>query len=195
MILRKLVKRILELDRGHLVSWSGDYDSFVALIRNIALKVEHIKKFDKVLAKEEVWIRQGIKARRTRNEGRVRALEQLRRERSQRRELQNKPKFTANLDNPSAELVIKAENVSFAFGQSQLVKNFNTIIYRGDKIALIGPNGVGKSTLLKLLGELIPQAGTIKQGSRLQIAYFDQMQQVSTLMQMPLITLHLVEIL
>lgn len=176
-LLRKLSKRILEIDRGHIYSWNGDFDSYLA-DRDHRLEVEanQAREFDKVLAKEEAWIRQGIKARRTRNEGRVRALEQLRRERGQRRELQGKPTFSSNQQISSGNLVIDAQNVNFTYKERLLVKNFSTRIFRGDKIALIGPNGVGKSTLLKLLlGDLTPQSGTIKRGTNLHIAYFDQL--------------------
>lgn len=176
-LLKKLSNRILELDRGNLISCSGDYDTFLQdKAHRLEVEATHNKKFDKVLAQEEAWIRQGIKARRTRNEGRVRALEQLRRERQQRRELQLKPTFQANQELSSGALVIDAEHVSFQYKDKILVKDFSTKIYRGDKIALIGPNGVGKSTLLKLLlGDLVPQEGKIKLGTNLQIAYFDQM--------------------
>lgn len=176
-LLRKLSKRILELDRGHLFSWNGDYDSFVANSeQRLAIEARQAKEFDKVLAKEEAWIRQGIKARRTRNEGRVRALQQLRNEHRERRKLQGDPKFTSNQDVISGNLVIEAKDVTFYYGDNVLVKNFYTTIQRGDKIALIGPNGAGKSTLLKLLlNELKPQSGTIKLGTKLQLAYFDQM--------------------
>lgn len=176
-LLRKLSKRILELDRGQLVSWNGDFASFLA-DKEHRLEVEAIqsKKFDKVLAREEAWIRQGVKARRARNEGRVRALEQLRLERNQRRELQGKPKFQVNQDTSSGDLVVKAEHVYFKYHTKNLLNDFSIRIYKGDKIALIGPNGVGKSTFLKLLlGVIEPQSGTIKLGTNLQIAYFDQM--------------------
>jgi len=176
-LLRKLSKRILELDRGQLTSWNGDFDSFLAN-KEHRLEVEAIqaKKFDKVLAKEEAWIRQGVKARRARNEGRVRALEQLRRERNQRRALQSNPKFQTNETTSSGNLVVKAEHVNFQYHHKILVKDFSMTIHKGDKIAFIGPNGAGKSTLLKLLlGIIQPQSGTIKLGTNLQIAYFDQM--------------------
>lgn len=175
-LLRKLSTRIIELDRGYITSWNGDFDSFLK-DREHRLEVEatHAKKFDKVLAKEEAWIRQGIKARRTRNEGRVRALEQLRIERGKRRELQGRPKFQVNHDNASGDLVVRAEHVNFALQDKVLVQDFSMRIYKGDKIALIGPNGVGKSTWLKLiLGLIAPQTGTIKLGTNLQVAYFEQ---------------------
>jgi ATP-binding cassette subfamily F protein uup len=176
-LLKKLSNRIIELDRGHLSSWTGDYASFLEQrAHRLEVEATHNKKFDKVLAQEEAWIRQGIKARRTRNEGRVRALEQLRLVRQQRRELQNRPSFQANQELTSGALVIDAEQVNFKYKDKTLIKDFTTKIFRGDKVALIGPNGVGKSTLLKLLlGEIAPQAGKIKLGTNLQIAYFDQM--------------------
>lgn len=176
-LLKKLSNRIIELDRGHLYSWTGDYDSFLAdKAHRLEVEATHNKKFDKVLAQEETWIRQGIKARRTRNEGRVRALEKLRLERMQRRELQLRPTFQANKEITSGALVIDAENVNFAYKDKILIKDFSTKIYRGDKVALIGPNGTGKSTLLKLLlGQIQPQSGKIKLGTNLHIAYFDQM--------------------
>lgn len=176
-LLRKLSNRILELDRGKLTSFTGDYDSFLA-DKEHRLEVErtHDKLFDKNLAKEEVWIRQGIKARRTRNEGRVRALEALRRERSKRVSLQGKPKFTTNETKLSGELVINAENVHYKINDHVLIKNFSMRIYRGDKIALVGPNGIGKSTFIKImLGQLEPQSGLVALGTNLQVGYFDQL--------------------
>ncbi len=176
-LLKKLSTRIIELDRGNLHSWSGDYDSFLQdKAHRLEVEATHNKKFDKVLAQEEVWIRQGIKARRTRNEGRVRALEKLRLERMQRVELQRKPTFQANKEITSGALVINAEHVTFEYKNKSILKDFSTKIFRGDKVALIGPNGVGKSTLLKLLlGQIQPQSGTIKIGTNLHVAYFDQM--------------------
>lgn len=176
-LLKKLSKRILELDRGKITSWAGNYDKYLE-DREHRLEVEmtQAKLFDKKLAQEEAWIRQGIKARRTRNEGRVRALQKLREERLQRRELQGKPQFSANEQIISGNLVIDAENVSYSINQQCLVKDFSLSIYRGDKIALIGPNGVGKSTLLKiLLGQLAPDKGSVKLGTKLHIGYFDQL--------------------
>lgn len=176
-LLKKLSTRILELDRGSLYSWSGDYDSFlVDKSHRLDVEATHNKKFDKILAQEEVWIRQGIKARRTRNEGRVRALEKLRLERMQRRELQLKPTFQANKEITSGALVIDAEHVNFEYKDKKIIRDFSTKIFRGDKVALIGPNGIGKSTLLKLLlGHINPQSGKMKLGTNLHIAYFDQM--------------------
>ncbi len=176
-LLRKLSKRILELDRGKLGSWMVDYDRYLTEKEHL-LNVEdkHAKLFDKNLAKEEAWIRQGVKARRTRNEGRVRALEQLRIERSKRRELQGNPGFSANATQLSGNLVVKVENISYQIQDRCLVNDFSISITRGDKIALIGSNGVGKSTLLKLLlGELLPQKGIVQLGTQLQIGYFDQL--------------------
>jgi len=176
-LLQKLSKRILELDRGHIISWQGDFKSFITN-KEHRLEVESKQnyEFDKKLAKEEAWIRQGIKARRTRNEGRARALDKLREKRSQRRELQGKPKFNANEGSISGDLVIKAKNISFNYNNNKLIHDFTIEIHKGDKIALIGPNGVGKSTLLKLfLGQLTPSSGSIQIGTNLKIAYFDQM--------------------
>ncbi len=132
--------------------------------------------FDKKLAEEEVWIRQGIKARRTRNEGRVRALKAMRDERSQRRELQGKAKLELDDRKSSGKLVVELENISYEYENKPIVKNFSTVILRGDRIGIIGPNGVGKTTLLNLLlGQLPPQTGTVKLGTKLEIAYFDQL--------------------
>lgn len=176
-LLRKLSKRILELDRGKLSSWLLDYDQYL-LEKEHRLEVEskQAKLFDDKLAREEVWIRQGIKARRTRNEGRVRALKKLRDERSKRREVQGKPQFTTNVVNTSGELVIDAENISYSINDICIIKDFSLRILRGDKIALVGPNGIGKSTLLKLLlGKLSPDTGAVKIGTNLKIGYFDQL--------------------
>lgn len=176
-LLRKLSQRIIELDRGQLTSFSGSYDRFL-IDKEHRLEVEarQARLFDDNLAKEEVWIRQGIKARRTRNEGRVRALEALRAERKRRRELQGNPKFTSNESITSGNLVIKALNLNYSINELNLVKDFSLTILRGDKIALVGPNGVGKSTLLRiLLEELKPLQGSVQLGTKLQIGYFDQL--------------------
>jgi ATP-binding cassette subfamily F protein uup len=173
---RKLATRIIELDRGRLSSWTGNFDKYQEN-KQAALDAEaqQAALFDKRLAEEEVWIRQGIKARRTRNEGRVRRLEAMREEFRQRRNLQGKVQAQIGQASSSGKLVLEASKVSYGFDQQQLIQNFNTTILRGDKIGIIGPNGVGKTTLIKLLlGELAPQEGTIRQGTNLQIVYFDQ---------------------
>jgi ATP-binding cassette subfamily F protein uup len=176
MLLQKLATRIVDLDRGRLTSWPGNYQSYLAL-KQAALDAETVEnaKFDKKLAAEEVWIRQGVKARRTRNEGRVRALKELRRTRSERREKIG----TANIQMQEAErtgkLVVEAQGVSFGYTGRPVISGLSTTIIRGDKIGIIGPNGSGKTTLLKvLLGELKPQQGKVKQGTNLEVAYLDQ---------------------
>lgn len=176
-LLQKLATHIVELDRGHLRYWTGDYTSFLVYREQaLADEARHNDLFDKRLAQEEVWIRQGIKARRTRNEGRVRALKDLRVERAERREVQAKASFNLDAGDASGKLVADLNNVSFAHGDNPIVKAFTSRIMRGDRIGLIGPNGAGKSTLLKLiLGDLEPQSGSIKRGTQLQIAYFDQL--------------------
>lgn len=178
-LLQRLATRIIELDRGQLTSWECTYDEF--LIRKedmLHAESKHNSDFDKKLAEEERWIRQGIKARRTRNEGRVRALKALRNERAERREVQGRATFNINQAAESGQLVVEAKNISYAFDDKVIVKNFSTRIMRGDKIGLIGPNGVGKSTLLNiLLGNLAPQHGTVTIGTKLQVAYFDQLRQ------------------
>jgi len=179
MFLRKLATRIIEIDRGHLNDWSCDYDTFLVRREGVlAAEEKQNALFDKKLAQEEVWIRQGIKARRTRNEGRVRALEQLRRERGERREKQGKVKLAIQEGQRSGVLVADVDDISFAYGDRQIVSNFSTTIERGDKIGIIGPNGAGKTTLLRLLlGQLAPQSGSVRLGTNLQIAYFDQLRQ------------------
>ena len=176
-LLQKLATHIAELDRGNLRYWTGDYQSFLVYREQmLADESRHNELFDKRLAQEEVWIRQGIKARRTRNEGRVRALKALRVERSARREVQGKVSFNVDAGESSGKLVAELDQVSFAHGTKVIVNNFTTRIIRGDRIGLIGPNGAGKSTLLKLiLGDLEPQSGSIKRGTHLKIAYFDQL--------------------
>lgn len=175
--LQALATRIVQLDRGQLVSFPGDYRSY--LERREALLAEEEQQnalFDKKLAQEEVWIRQGIKARRTRNEGRVRALEQLRRERSQRREKQGNVKMQLQDAQRSGKLVIEAENLSQSYDGRTLFKDFTTLIQRGDRIGVIGPNGCGKSTLLSiLLGKNKPETGEVVLGTNLEVAYFDQL--------------------
>jgi len=177
MFLRRLATRILELDRGQLTDWPGDFDNFLRRKEEM-LHAEEMEnaRFDKKLAQEEVWIRQGIKARRTRNEGRVRALEAMRRERSQRRERTGQVKMGVQSGERSGKLVVEVENVDYAWDGDPIIKGFSTTIMRGDKIGIIGPNGAGKSTLLGLLlGKLQPNSGTIKMGTKVEVAYFDQL--------------------
>jgi len=175
--LQQVANRILELDRGHLRVWQHDYERFL-VFRDQQLEAEakFNSEFDKKLAQEEVWIRQGIKARRTRNEGRVRALEALREEYKDRRNLEGKASMRLNTSNQSGKLVMEVENISQSFGDRKLIHQFSTVIQRGDKIGLIGANGSGKTTLLKiLLGQLQPDSGTVKSGSKIELAYFDQL--------------------
>lgn len=175
--LRKLATRIVELDRGKLTSWDCDYDNFV-LRKAAALEVEEKQwaAFDKKLAIEEAWLRQGVKARRTRNEGRVFALEKLRAERSKRREREGTARIELQESSMSGQKVIDVKDISFAYGEEPIVSHFTTTIWRGDKIGIIGPNGGGKTTLLKLLlGKLEPQSGKVKPGTNLEIVYLDQM--------------------
>ncbi len=174
--LQALATRILDLDRGQLTSWPGSYqkycDSKQALLDNEAT---HNALFDKKLAQEEVWIRQGIKARRTRNEGRVRALKKLRDERSQRRDITGKVKIVAQKSEQSGKIVIEADNISYAWPDTPIVRDFSCKIMRGEKIGIIGPNGCGKSTLIQLLlKQLEPQQGIVRTGTKLEVAYFDQ---------------------
>ncbi len=179
MFLRKLADRILEIDRGRLFDWSCDYDTFLKR-KEEALAAEEKQNalFDKKLAEEEVWIRTGIKARRTRNEGRVRALKELRLVRQQRREVGGKAQIQIQEASKSGVLVAEAEEVSFAYDGKPILNNFSTTILRGDKLGIIGPNGAGKTTLLRvLLGKLPPQKGSVRLGTNLQIAYFDQLRQ------------------
>jgi ATP-binding cassette subfamily F protein uup len=174
--LRALATRIVEIDRGQVTSWPGDYENYLRRREErLHAQTQANALFDKKLAQEEVWIRQGIKARRTRNEGRVRELKALRRERAERRELSGNAKMTLATTQTSGKKVIEAKGVDFAFGDQVMLRDFSTTILRGDKVGIIGPNGSGKSTLLKLLlGELTPQQGEIVLGTGLQIAYFDQ---------------------
>jgi len=175
-LLQRLATRIIELDRGNLTSWPGDYENFLRRKEEMLhAEAKQNADFDKKLAQEEVWIRQGIKARRTRNEGRVSALEVMRVERSKRREIQGKASFAVNEADKSGQLVIEAQHITQEFNNKIVIKNFSQRIMRGDRIGLIGPNGVGKSTLLNiLLGNLTPDSGTVTQGTKLQLAYFDQ---------------------
>ncbi len=178
--LQNLATRILELDRGHLIDWNGDYASFL-VHKEQQLAAEEVANalFDKKLAQEEVWIRQGIKARRTRNEGRVRALKEMRVERSDRRERQGKASFQVEAADKSGKQVIVAEQVSFAHtGGPALIRDFSMVLQRGDRIGLLGANGTGKTTLLKLLlGDLHATSGKVDIGTKLEVAYFDQLRQ------------------
>jgi len=173
---RRLATRIIELDRGRLSSWPGNYDDY--LRRKAAqLEVEerHHAQFDRKLAQEEAWIRQGIKARRTRNEGRVRALQGLREERSQRRERGGRADLQLDRGEQSGRLVFEAEHVTVRFAERTIIQDFSTTILRGDRVGIIGPNGAGKSTLIRvLLGDLQPDSGQVRRGTRQQVAYFDQ---------------------
>ncbi|EHU5174681.1 ABC transporter ATP-binding protein [Vibrio parahaemolyticus] len=178
--IKSMATRIVDLDRGQLSSFPGDYDNYL-LEKEEMLRVEDMQnaEFDKKLAQEEVWIRQGIKARRTRNEGRVRALKKLREERRYRREVQGKVNLNIDDASRSGKIVFEAENVSFAYDGKQIVDNFSFNIMRGDRIALIGPNGCGKSTVLKLLlGQLEAQSGRLHCGTKLEVAYFDQYREI-----------------
>ncbi|WP_202843630.1 ATP-binding cassette domain-containing protein [Luteimonas saliphila] len=174
--LRALATRIVEIDRGRVTSWPGDYDNYLRRREErLHAEAQENARFDKLLAQEEVWIRQGIKARRTRNEGRVTALKAMRRERAQRRELAGNVKMEVASARNSGKKVIEASHVTQAYDGRVLLDDVSTTILRGDRIGIIGPNGSGKSTLLKiLLGELVPQQGEVKLGTGLQIAYFDQ---------------------
>lgn len=174
--IRNMATRIVDLDRGKLVSWPGNYDLYL-LSKAEALRVEELQnaEFDRKLAQEEVWIRQGIKARRTRNEGRVRALKALRNERAQRREVMGTAKMQVEETVRSGKIVFELEDVNYQIGEKVLVRGFCAQVQRGDKIALVGPNGCGKTTLLKLmLGQLKANSGCVNCGTKLEVAYFDQ---------------------
>lgn len=177
--LQKLATRIVEIDRGKLTSWPGDYANFLRR-KEQALEDESRSNalFDKKLEQEEIWIRQGIKARRTRNEGRARALMKLREERAKRVKRDGSARIHIEEADPSGRKVIRAKNVSYSYDGKPLIQNFSTRIMRGDRIGILGNNGVGKTTLLRLLlGDLKPQTGTIKHGTNIVIAYFDQLRE------------------
>ncbi len=174
--LQALATRIIDLDRGQLSSWPGDYKNFLQAKQALLdTEATHNTLFDKKLAQEEVWIRQGIKARRTRNEGRVRALKKLREQRSQRREMQGRVNLAAQKSELSGKIVVDVEDLRYEWPDKLIVDKFNCKILRGDKIGIIGPNGCGKTTLIQLLlGQLAPQQGRVTLGTRLEVAYFDQ---------------------
>ncbi len=175
--LQALATRIVQLDRGNLVSFPGDYENYLKKREELlAAEAEQNAQFDKKLAQEEVWIRQGIKARRTRNEGRVRALEALRKERSQRRERQGTANIQLQEADRSGKLVLEAEHIGQSYDGKMLFDDFSIVIQRGDRIGIIGPNGCGKSTLLSILLKRIePEHGSVKLGTNLEIAFFDQL--------------------
>ncbi len=178
-LLTRLATRIVELDRGRLSSWPGDYANF--LRRKAEAMAEEDRRnrlFDRTLAGEEVWIRQGVEARRTRNEGRVRALEAMREERRRRRSAPERARFEIEQGEGSGKLVIDCEHLSKSFGEKPVVRDFSIRIMRGDRIGLVGPNGAGKTTLLRmLLGELAPDSGRVRLGTRLEIAHVDQLRE------------------
>ena len=177
--LRRLATRIVELDRGKLADWGADYDTYLTRKASaLAAEEREWSEFDKKLAKEEVWIRTGIQARRTRNEGRVRALESLRRERNARRERTGAVRLQTQEPERSGRLVVEARGVTFAHGERTIIRDFSTTIMRGERVGIIGPNGSGKTTLIRLLlGELTPDSGTIRLGTGLEVAYFDQLRE------------------
>ena len=176
MLMRRLATRIVDLDRGKLKSFPGNFDTYLRRKEELlAIEARAAANFDKKLAEEEIWIRQGIKARRTRNEGRVRVLQAMRQERAQRLEVQGKARFGLDVGNVSGKLVVDLRQVSFRYDEKFIVRDFSTRILRGDRVGIIGPNGSGKSTLLKLiLGEIAPSRGEVVLGTRLEVAYFDQ---------------------
>jgi ATP-binding cassette subfamily F protein uup len=177
--LRNLATRIVEIDRGRLFDFDCDYDTFLQRKEELLhAESQENARFDKRMAEEEIWIRKGIKARRTRNEGRVRDLKKMREEHRQRRERLGTARFNLQEADRSGKLVAEVKGLTFAYGDVPLVKDFSTTVMRGDRIGIIGPNGVGKTTLLKLiLGELSPQQGNVRLGTNLQVIYFDQLRE------------------
>lgn len=177
--LQSLATRIVEIDRGRLASFNGDYANYLRRKAELLnAEAQQAALFDKRLAQEEVWIRKGIQARRTRNEGRVRALESMRNQHAQRRNLMGKAKLEVDTGLSSGRLVFEVRDLRYAYGDRVLIDGFSTDVMRGDRIGLVGPNGVGKTTLLKLLlGESIPSGGTVVRGTRLETAYFDQLRE------------------
>jgi len=174
--LQALATRIVEIDRGELTSWPGDYANYLRRREErLNAEAQEQARFDKKLAEEEAWIRQGIKARRKRNQGRVRQLQEMRAQRAQRREHQGNVRMEAAQAEKTGKRVIEAEGVSFSYHGRPIVRDLTTTVMRGDRIGLIGPNGAGKTTLIRLLlGELEPDTGTVEVGTNLQVAYFDQ---------------------
>ncbi len=179
MLVQKLATRIIEIDRGRLSSWACDYNTFLERrAAQLEAEADQWAKFDKKLAKEEIWIRQGIKARRTRNEGRVKKLAEMREQRRQQRGPAGLVRLQAQEARRSGRLVIEAENVSFSYGEQVIVRGFSTTVMRGDRLGVIGPNGSGKTTLLRLLlGDLQPQQGQVRRGTNLDVVYFDQLRE------------------
>ncbi|MCU7932752.1 MAG: ATP-binding cassette domain-containing protein [Candidatus Thiodiazotropha sp. (ex Codakia rugifera)] len=175
--LKRLATRILELDRGSLSDWPGDYHNFLRRKQEMLnAEAQANQRFDKQLAQEEIWIRQGIKARRTRNEGRVRALEAMRNERDKRRSQVGKVQMRLQTADRSGKLVVEVEGIGYSWQEAPIIKDLSTTILRGDRVGIIGPNGSGKTTLLNLLlGRLQPDEGVVKLGTNLQVAYFDQL--------------------
>ena len=173
---RRLATCIIELDRGRLTSWPGSYDDYLRRkAEQLEVEARHDALFDKKLSEEEKWIRQGIKARRTRNEGRVRALKELREQHRQRRKRSGKVNLQLEKGEQSGKLIFEAEDVGLSFDENRVISDFSTTIMRGDRIGIIGPNGAGKSTLIKvLLGEIPPDTGQVRRGTKQQVAYFDQ---------------------
>jgi len=179
VFLQNVATRIVELDRGRLSSWPGDYANFLRRKEEwLSTEAVRQEKFDKKLAEEEVWLRQGIKARRTRNEGRVRALLAMRAERAEWRAQTGTVRLQADVSERTGRMVFETEQLSKSFGDTAVARNLSLRIVRGDRIGLIGPNGSGKTTLLRLLlGELAPDAGEVRQGANLQVAYYDQLRE------------------
>lgn len=177
--LQNVANKIVELDRGSLYQFEGSFDRFLRYREEQFAAEQSLNKlFDKKLAEEEVWIRQGIKARRTRNEGRVRALESMRKERTERRELQGKANIKLDSAERSGKIVAELKDISHSFGDHKIIQDFSSSIMRGDRIGIVGANGAGKSTLIKIiLGQLTPTEGEVKLGSKLEVAYFDQLRE------------------